>query len=109
MKLVTAVVKPFALDEVKERLEGLGVRGMTVAESRGLGRQTVQADVDQDGDGFVPKVRIEVLVEDDIADEVVEAIIESARTGSLGDGKVWVTTPSDAYRVRTGESGADAV
>ena len=112
MKLVTAVVKPFALDDVKERLKDLGVHGMTVTESRGFGRQRGHTEVFRGNEyhiDFVPKVRIEVLVEDEIADLVVEAIMEAARTGTIGDGKIWVTNADGVYRIRTGEVGAEAI
>jgi nitrogen regulatory protein P-II 1 len=112
VKLVTAVVKPFALDDVKDRLKDLGVQGMTVTESRGFGRQRGHTELFRGSEyhiDFLPKVRIEVLVEDEIADLVVEAIMEAARTGTIGDGKVWVTTPDGVYRIRTGELGAEAI
>ena len=112
MKLVTAVLKPFALDDVKERLKDLGVHGMTVTESRGFGRQRGHTEVYRGHEyqiDFVPKVRIEVLVEDEIADLVVEGIMEAARTGTIGDGKIWVTNADGVYRIRTGEVGAEAI
>jgi nitrogen regulatory protein P-II 1 len=112
VKLVTAIVKPFALDDVKERLKDLGVHGMTVTESRGFGRQRGHTEVYRGSEyhiDFVPKVRIEVLVEDEIADLVVEGIMESARTGTIGDGKIWVTAADGVYRIRTGEVGAEAI
>ena len=112
MKLVTAIVKPFALDDVKDRLKDLGVHGMTVTESRGFGRQRGHTEVYRGNEyhiDFVPKVRIEVLVEDELTDLVVEAIIETARTGTIGDGKIWVTAADGVYRIRTGEAGAEAI
>jgi nitrogen regulatory protein P-II 1 len=112
VKLVTAVVKPFTLDDVKERLQDLGVHGMTVTESRGFGRQRGHAEVYRGSEyhiDLLPKVRIEVLVDDDLADLVVEGIMESARTGTIGDGKIWVTAADDVYRIRTGEVGAEAL
>ena len=112
MKLVTAVVKPFALDDVKQRLQDLGVHGMTVTESRGFGRQRGHTEVYRGSEyhiDFLPKVRIEVLVEDEIADLVVEGIMEAARTGTIGDGKIWVTAADGVYRIRTGEVGAEAI
>ena len=112
MKLVTAVVKPFALDDVKERLKDLGVHGMTVTESRGFGRQRGHTEVFRGNEyhiDFVPKVRIEVLVEDEIVDLAVEGIMEAARTGTIGDGKIWVTNADGVYRIRTGEVGVEAV
>ena len=112
VKLVTAVVKPHTLDEVKESLKDLGVSGMTVTESRGFGRQGGHTETYRGAEyhiEFVPKVRIEVLIEDEIADRVVKAIIETARTGTIGDGKIWVTAADDVYRIRTGEVGAEAI
>jgi nitrogen regulatory protein P-II 1 len=112
VKLVTAVVKPFALDDVTERLRELGVHGMTVTESRGFGRQRGRTAVYRGAEhqvDFVPKVRIEILIVDEIVGEVVESIIETARTGTIGDGKIWVTSADGAYRIRTGEAGAEAL
>jgi nitrogen regulatory protein P-II 1 len=112
MKLVTAIVKPFKLDEIKDVLQTLGVQGMTVTESRGFGRQRGHTEVYRGSEyqiEFVPKVRIEVLTEDDLVEKVVDAIITTARTGSIGDGKIWVTEAGDVYRIRTGEAGAEAV
>ena len=112
MKLVTAVVKPFALDDVKDRLRDMGVHGMTVTESRGFGRQRGHTEVYRGSEyhiDFVPKVRIEILVEDELVDRVVEGIMETARTGTIGDGKIWVTPAEGVYRIRTGEAGAEAI
>lgn len=106
MKLVTAIVKPFALDDVKDGLKDIGVHGMTVTESRGFGRQRGHTETYRGTEyhiDFVPKVRIEVLVEDALADRVVKVVMESARTGTIGDGKIWVTEATDVYRIRTGE------
>lgn len=106
MKVVTAVVKPFALDDVKEGLKDIGVQGMTVAESRGFGRQRGHIETYRGAEyhiDFVPKVRIEVVVEDALADRVVKVVMESARTGTIGDGKIWVTEADEVYRIRTGE------
>lgn len=112
MKLVTAVVKPHALADVKADLEHLGVLGMTVSDVRGFGRQQGLTEgyggADQPVD-FVPKVRVEVVVDDTAADKVVDVIVHAARTGKIGDGKVWVTSVETVVRVRTGERGPDAV
>jgi nitrogen regulatory protein P-II 1 len=112
MKLVIAVVKPFRLAEVKEALEGLGVHGMTVSEVQGYGRQRGHTEVYRGAEyvvEFVPKVRVETVVDDADADRVVEAIVNAARTGSIGDGKVWVVPVETIVRVRTGERGHDAL
>jgi nitrogen regulatory protein PII len=112
MKVVTAVVKPFKLDEVKEALKDAGVQGMTVTEARGFGRQRGHTEVYRGAEyqiDFVPKVQIEVVVEDGIVDSVVEAITAAARTGTIGDGKIWITPADAIYRIRTGESGSEAL
>ena len=112
MKLVTAIVKPFKLDDVKSAVEALGVAGLTVSEVQGHGRQKGHTEVYRGAEytvDFVPKVRIEVVVDDALADGVVEAIVEAARTGKIGDGKVWVTAVETLVRVRTGERGPEAL
>jgi nitrogen regulatory protein P-II 1 len=112
MKLVTAVIKPFVLEEVKSALEQIGVLGMTVSEVQGYGRQKGHTEVYRGAEysvDFVPKVRIEVAVDDDVAEKVVDAVVGAARTGKIGDGKVWVTPVETVIRVRTGERGADAL
>ena len=112
MKLVTAIVKPFVLEEVKGALEQVGVLGMTVSEVQGYGRQKGHTEVYRGAEysvDFVPKVRVEVVVDDSLADKAVDAIVDSARTGKIGDGKVWVTPVDTVVRVRTGERGADAL
>ena len=112
MKLVTGVVKPFKLDDVKAALESFGVAGITVSEVQGYGRQRGHTEVYRGAEyrvDFVPKVRIEVLVDDDDSDDVVEVIVKSAATGKIGDGKVWVTPIETVVRVRTGERGRDAL
>jgi nitrogen regulatory protein P-II 1 len=112
MKLVVAVVKPFRLADVKEALEAAGVHGMTVSEVQGYGRQRGHTEVYRGAEyqvDFVPKIRVEVLVDDPDVDRVVDAVITSARTGSIGDGKVWVVPVGTVARVRTGEKGADAL
>lgn len=112
MRLVTAIVKPFRLDEVKEALTGVGVNGLTVTESRGFGRQRGHAEVYRGAEyqvDFVPKVKIEVLVPDELADKVVDAVMAAARTGKIGDGKIWVVPAEQVVRIRTGEAGDEAV
>ena len=112
MKLVTAIVKPFTLDDVKTSLEEAGVLGMTVSEIQGYGRQKGHTEVYRGAEysvDFVPKVRIEVVVDDSIVDKVVDSIVRSARTGKMGDGKVWVSPVETIVRVRTGERGTDAL
>jgi nitrogen regulatory protein P-II 1 len=111
-KLVTAVVQPFRLDEVKAALEGAGVRGMTVSETSGYGRQRGHTEVYRGAEytvDLIPKVKIEVLVDDADATAVVDAIIGAAQTGKIGDGKVWTVPVEDVVRVRTGEHGLDAL
>ena len=112
MKLVTAIVKPFKLEDVKEALRELGVQGMTVSETQGFGRQRGHTEVYRGAEytiDFVPKIRIEVLVDDAEAERTGEAIMASARTGEIGDGKVWVVPVESIARIRTGEKGADAL
>ncbi|WJZ03048.1 P-II family nitrogen regulator [Corynebacterium freiburgense] len=112
MKLVTAVVKPFTLNEIKESLEQAGVVGMTVTEVQGFGRQKGHSEVYRGAEyavDFVPKLKIEVLVADDASDEIVEVIADAARTGKVGDGKIWVVDVQDIVRVRTGERGDAAL
>lgn len=112
MKIVVAVIKPFKLDEVKEALKEVGVQGLTMGEVQGFGRQGGHTETYRGAEytiDLVPKVRIEILVEDSAAAEVVETIITSARTGRIGDGKVWVIPVEDLVRIRTGERGSDAL
>ena len=112
MKLITAIVKPFKLDDVKSALETLGVLGLTVSEVRGYGRQKGHTEVYRGAEytvDLVPKIRIEVLVEDADADQLVDVVVKAARTGKIGDGKVWVTPVDAVVRVRTGERGPDAL
>jgi nitrogen regulatory protein P-II 1 len=112
MKLVTAIVKPFKLDEVKEALKGADVHGMTVTEVQGFGRQAGHTEVYRGTEykiDFVPKARIEVLVDDGDVDRVVDVIVGAARTGKIGDGKVWVSSIDGIVRVRTGERDTDAL
>ncbi len=112
MKLITAIIKPFKLDDVKTALKEAGMQGITVSEVQGFGRQRGHTEVYRGAEyeiDFVPKVRIEILVDDSEVDGLVTAIMESAHTGKIGDGKVWVTTVDSVYRVRTGEAGSDAI
>jgi len=112
MKLVTAVIKPFKLDDVKEALKSAGVVGVTVTEVRGFGRQGGHTETYRGTEyqvDFLPKVKVEVIVDDADVDSAVDAIVSSARTDKIGDGKVWVTTIDDLIRIRTGERGAEAV
>lgn len=112
MKLIVAILKPFRLDDVKDRLKTLGVSGMTITEAQGFGRQRGHTEVYRGAEyevDFVPKLKLEVLVDDDDAPAVVDAIVESASTGKIGDGKVWVIDVETAVRVRTGERGSDAL
>ncbi len=112
MKLVMAIIKPFKLDEVREALIELGVQGLTVSEVKGFGRQKGHTEIYRGAEyvvNFLPKVKVEVVVTDDIAEGVVEAIQETANTGRIGDGKIFVLEIGQAIRIRTGESGAEAV
>ena len=112
MKLVTAVVKPFKVDDVKSALESFGVHGLTISEASGYGRQKGHTEVYRGAEytvDLVPKVRIEVLVDDPDVDDVVEVLVKSAQTGRIGDGKVWVVPVDTVVRVRTGERGPEAL
>ncbi len=112
MKLITAIIKPFKLDDVKDALRDAGVEGLTVSEVRGFGRQGGHTETYRGTEykiEFVPKVRIEIVVGDELVDRVVEAITASARTGKIGDGKIWVSSVDSIVRIRTGESGEAAV
>jgi nitrogen regulatory protein PII len=112
MKLVTAIVKPFKVADVRDALGSIGVRGLTVSDAQGYGRQGGRTEVYRGAEyqiDFVPKVRLEVLVTDDTVAHVVDTIVAAARTGKIGDGKVWVQTVDEVVRVRTNERGADAV
>ena len=112
MKLITAIVKPFKLDEVKEALKDAGVQGMTVSEVQGFGRQRGHTETYRGAEytiDFVPKVRLEILADDVDVDRIVDAIVATAKTDKIGDGKVWVTDVDRIVRIRTGEMGADAV
>jgi len=112
MKLVTGIVKPYKLDDVKEALKAAGVVGITVSEVRGFGRQGGHSETYRGAEykiDFVPKVKLEIVVDDVDSARVVDALVAAAATGEIGDGKVWVTTVDDLVRIRTGERGADAV
>jgi nitrogen regulatory protein P-II 1 len=112
MKLVTAVVKPHQLDAVKEALHAMGVSGMTVSEVQGYGRQKGHTEVYRGAEytvEFLPKIRVDVLIDEIDVEKVVDAVVAAARTGKIGDGKVWVTTVDEVIRVRTGERGLDAL
>ena len=112
MKLVTAIIKPHQLDEVKEALEAYGISGMTVSEASGYGRQRGHSEVYRGAEytvDFVPKVRVEVLVDDIDAASVADVILKAAQTGRIGDGKIWSVPVQDVARVRTGERGVDAL
>jgi nitrogen regulatory protein P-II 1 len=112
MKLVTAVVKPFAIEEIKAAVEAAGVLGMTVSEVQGYGRQKGHTEVYRGAEyqvDFIPRMKVEVVVGDESVDRVVDGIVNAARTGKIGDGKVWVTPLLAVVRVRTGERDADAI
>ena len=112
MKLITAIIKPFKLDDVKVALEGQGVHGLTVSEASGYGRQKGHTEVYRGAEytvDLVPKVKVEVVVDDDVAVAVVDAIVGAAQTGKIGDGKVWVSPVETIVRVRTGERGVEAL
>ncbi len=112
MKLITAILKPFKLDDVKNALQAHGVNGMTVSEASGFGRQRGHTEVYRGAEytvDLIPKVRLEVLVDDADADAVVDVIVKAASTGSIGDGKIWTTPVDQIVRVRTGERGSEAI
>ena len=112
MKLVTAIIKPFKLDEVREALSAIGVQGITVTEVKGFGRQKGHTELYRGAEyvvDFLPKVKVEAAIKSDMLDQVIEAIEKSANTGKIGDGKIFVTELEQAVRIRTGETGADAL
>lgn len=112
MKLITAVIKPFKLDEVREALSGIGVQGITVTEVKGFGRQKGHTELYRGAEyvvDFLPKVKVEVAVSDEMMDQAVEAIENAARTGKIGDGKIFITNLESVIRIRTGENGKDAL
>jgi nitrogen regulatory protein P-II 1 len=112
MKLIVAIVRPFKLEDVKGLLKALGIHGMTVTEVQGFGRQHGHAEVYRGAEyqvDFVPKIRIELAVDDDHIEDIVDAVVNAARTGSIGDGKIWVQPLDMLIRIRTGERGSDAL
>jgi len=112
MKLITAIIKPFKVDDVKDALKAIGVQGMTVGEVRGFGRQGGHAETYRGAEykiDFVPKVRVEIVVDSDQVDQVVDVIVQAAATGKIGDGKIWVSEVERMIRIRTREEGHDAI
>ncbi|KPK40036.1 MAG: transcriptional regulator [Gammaproteobacteria bacterium SG8_47] len=112
MKLVTAIIKPFKLDDVREALSEIGVQGITVTEVKGFGRQKGHTELYRGAEyvvDFLPKVRLEAVVNDDLVDQVIEAVTKAAKTGKIGDGKIFVSNVEQAIRIRTGETGPDAL
>ena len=112
MKIVSAVIKPFRLDDVRSALSDIGINGLTVYEVKGFGRQKGHTELYRGAEyvvDYIPKVKIEVAVDDDLTDQVIDTIIESARTGKIGDGKIFVTNLENVVRIRTGESGSSAL
>ncbi len=112
MRKIEAIIKPFKIDDVKEALQGIGIQGMTATEVKGFGRQKGHTEVYRGAEyvvDFLPKVKLEVAVADELVDDVVNAIMQAAGTGRIGDGKIFVTQLEDAVRIRTGEHGEDAV
>jgi nitrogen regulatory protein P-II 1 len=112
MKKIEAIIKPFKLDDLKDRLRQVGAQGMTVSEVRGFGRTGGKKEVYRGSAyvvDFIPKVRIQIVVDDDLVQPIVEAILATARTGEIGDGKIFVSSVADAIRIRTGEHGRDAL
>ena len=112
MKKIEAIIKPFKLDEVKEMLNGIGIKGMTVTEVKGFGRQKGHTEIYRGAEyvvDFIPKVKIEVVVQDEQVDQIIDTVLKGARTGKIGDGKIFVLPVERVIRVRTGETGAEAV
>ena len=112
MKMVTAIIKPFKLDDVREALSEIGVQGVTVSEVKGFGRQKGHTELYRGAEysvDFLPKTRLDIAIDDDLLDRVIEAIIAAANTGKIGDGKIFVTTLDQAIRIRTGDSGSQAL
>ena len=112
MKKITAMIKPFKLDDVREALSGIGIQGLTVTEVKGFGRQKGHTEIYRGAEyavGFLPKTRLDIVVDDGDAERVAEAIIEAARTGKVGDGKIFISPVEQVIRIRTGETGKDAV
>jgi nitrogen regulatory protein P-II 2 len=112
MKMVSAIIKPFKLDDVREALSDVGVAGITVTEVKGFGRQKGHTELYRGAEyvvDFLPKIKVEIAVDDDVVEQVVEAITSAAKTGKIGDGKIFVTTVEQVVRVRTGETGSEAL
>ncbi len=112
MKLITAIIKPFKLDDVRQTVADMGIQGITVTEVKGFGRQRGHTELYRGAEyvvDFLPKTKVEMAVDDDIAEQVIEAIINTARTGKIGDGKIFVTSLEQVIRIRTGETGVEAV
>jgi nitrogen regulatory protein P-II 1 len=112
MKKIEAIIKPFKLDEVKEALQEIGLQGITVTEAKGFGRQKGHTELYRGAEyvvDFLPKIKLEVVIDDAMLDKVVEAILGAAKTGRIGDGKIFITEVGEAIRIRTGETGKDAV
>ncbi len=112
MKKVEAIIKPFKLDEVKDRLEEIGVRGITITEVRGFGRQKGHAEIYRGAEyvvDFLPKIKIEIIAQDSMIKQIVETIEKASKTGSIGDGKIFITPVEEILRIRTGETGEDAI
>ncbi len=112
MKIVSAVIKPFRLDDVRSALSDIGINGLTVYEVKGFGRQKGHTELYRGAEyvvDYIPKVKIEIAIDDDLLDQVIDTIIESARTGKIGDGKIFVTSLENVIRIRTGESGSSAL
>lgn len=112
MKMITAIIKPFNLDDVRQAVAEIGMQGITVTEVKGFGRQRGHTELYRGAEyvvDFLPKTKIELVVDDDVVDQITEAIIDAARTGKVGDGKIFITQLEQAIRIRTGETGADAV
>ncbi|MBG1231454.1 P-II family nitrogen regulator [Aestuariivirga litoralis] len=112
MKKIEAIIKPFKLDEVKEALQGVGIQGITVTEAKGFGRQKGHTELYRGAEyvvDFLPKVKLEIVVSDELVAKAIEAIQAAARTGRIGDGKIFISTVEQAIRIRTGESGTDAL
>ena len=112
MKKIEAIIKPFKLDEVKEALQEIGLQGITVVEAKGFGRQKGHTELYRGAEyvvDFLPKVKVEVVLNDDLLEKAVEAIQKAAKTGRIGDGKIFITTVEEAIRIRTGETGAEAI
>lgn len=112
MKLITAIIKPFKLDDVRQAVADIGIQGITVTEVKGFGRQRGHTELYRGAEyvvDFLPKTKVEMAVADDVAEQVIEAVVNTARTGKIGDGKIFVTNLEEIIRIRTGETGAEAV